>query len=330
VRIQNRCLPRGGLGLLVFLATLFSPGLTASDGEPLSNSGPQLLAEHYGKLPLAFEENRGQTRGDVDFLARGPGYRVFLKSGEAVVSLAGRPEDASVLPGSSARTGTITMRFLGARKNAAGSGVEPLPGKTNYFVGADPSKHLTDLPNYARVLYRGVYPGIDLVYYGNQRQLEYDLVVAPGADPARIRIGFEGVERIEIDGEGNLSLRTAGGEVLLHRPVVYQIMDGERRSVEGRYVRAGRGAFRVQLAAYDVKRPLVIDPVLSYATFLGGSGEDVGSAIAVDAAVQATGMHSSRSSIPRAPRWSITPTWAGATGGSSPGASPWTLPAMPT
>ena len=114
-------------------------------------------------------------------------------------------------------------------------GLEELPGKSHYLTGSDPKQWRRDIPNYARVAYRGVYPGIDLIYYGNQGRLEYDFVVAPGADPSRIRLRFRGADRANIDDDGNLVLRMGGSEVVQHAPVVYQEINGRRKSVAGRY-----------------------------------------------------------------------------------------------
>ncbi|MBI2829078.1 MAG: SBBP repeat-containing protein, partial [Acidobacteria bacterium] len=138
--------------------------------------------------------------------------------------------------------------------------------------------------SYARVRYESVYPGVDLVYYGNQRQLEYDFVVAPGADPGAIKLAFEGARSIERDASGNLILRTAGGDLRMHKPVVYQEVGGVKRLIPGRYVVASKQQVGFHVAAYDRSKPLVIDPVLVYSTFLGGSGNDFGFRIAVDSA----------------------------------------------
>ena len=138
------------------------------------------------------------------------------------------------------------------------------------------------MPSFARVKYTGVYPGIDLVYYGNQRQLEYDLLVAAHADPRRIALAFEGVRALSLDAEGNLILQTSHGEITQHKPVIYQDIDGKRQTVDGRYVLRAKNRVGFHVARYDTTRPLVIDPVLSYSTYLGGSGNDIGHAIAVD------------------------------------------------
>jgi hypothetical protein len=164
------------------------------------------------------------------------------------------------------------------------SGLEELPGKANYFIGSDPAKWRTNIPTYAKVHYRDVYLGIDLLYYGNQRQLEYDFVVAPGADPKKIVLGFEGADKLEIDAQGDLVLHTADGQIRQKKPLIYQEVDGVRTEIEGSYILKGANRFGFTVAAYDVNRPLIIDPVvLSYSTYLGGSGVDQGHGIAVDA-----------------------------------------------
>ncbi len=230
------------------------------------------LTETYGRLPLHFEENRGQAHKDVRFLARGPGYGLYLTAGEAVLAL-----------GAKDRT-VVRMALVGANADALARGLEELPGKANYFIGKDPAKWRTNVPTYAKVHYREVYDGIDLVYYGNQRQLEYDFVVAPGADPEKILLRFEGATAIKIDAQGNLVLHTASGELRQHKPVIYQEVEGVRQEIEGGYVIKDAHRVGFQVAAYDRGEPLVIDPVLAYATYLGGSQRDLGVGIAVDAA----------------------------------------------
>jgi hypothetical protein len=244
-------------------------------------------------LPLHFEANQGQTHQDVRFLARGPGYSLYLTAGEAVLVLT-KPNpdakrDAHSTPerlNTQAREAPVVVRMslVGAAPKPRVSGLGELPGKANYFIGNDPAKWRTNVPTYAKVHYRGVYPGIDLVYYGNQRQLEYDFVVAPGADPERIVLGFQGAERLEIDAKGELVLHAAGGAIRQRKPVIYQEIDGVRREIEGGYVLKGATRVGFQVAAYDLSRPLIIDPVLVYSTYLGGSGGDQGFGIAVDAA----------------------------------------------
>ena len=157
------------------------------------------------------------------------------------------------------------MRVVGAEA-AAVTGVEKLPGVSHYLSGRDPAKWRTNVPHYAKVRYEGVYPGIDLLYYGNQRQLEYDFVVSPGADPGRIRLRFEGAESLRLEPGGDLVFRLKDGEVRQSRPVVYQEESGRRRPVEGAAfeVRGREVAFRIP--EYDRTTPLVIDPVIGYST----------------------------------------------------------------
>ena len=162
------------------------------------------------------------------------------------------------------------------------TGEEELPGKINYLIGKDPAKWRTGVATYAKVRYEQVYPGIDLVYYGNQRQLEYDFVVGPGADPARIRLKLAGARKMYVDGQGQLVVQTAGGGVRWNRPEIYQEVDGQHRSVKGKYVLRAGHELGFAVAAYDTARPLIIDPTLVYSTFLGGSGNDEGNGIAVD------------------------------------------------
>jgi uncharacterized repeat protein (TIGR01451 family) len=175
------------------------------------------------------------------------------------------------------------MRLVGANQAAVVVGLDPLPGKTNYFIGNDPKKWHRGVAQYARVEYRGVYPGVSLIYYGRQGQLEHDFVVAPGADPRRIRLGFEGAKKLRLDAEGNLVLMTREGEVTLRAPVIYQEVDGVRARVSGRYVLKGKRRVGFDVDSYDRLRPLVIDPVLVYSTYLGGNNYEVGYRIAVDA-----------------------------------------------
>src|SRR5207302_767574 len=157
-------------------------------------------------------------------------------------------------------------------------------GKANYFVGNDTAKWRTDVPTYAKVHYQEVYPGIDLVYYAKQRQLEYDLVVRPGADPSAIALRLTGADKVEVDVQGDLVLHTAAGPIRQQKPFIYQEVGGVRKEIAGGYVLKGEQHVGFKVAAHDARRPLVIDPILSYSTYLGGGGADRSHAIAVDAA----------------------------------------------
>jgi beta-propeller repeat-containing protein/centrosomal CEP192-like protein/ASPM-SPD-2-Hydin domain-containing protein len=245
---------------------------------------------NYGKLPLIFEANQGQSDPQVRFMFRGSGYTAFLTSGSMVLSL--RPAKVAPIqqasdvaaPNISPQSQKTTLQFklMGAAQNPAVIGEDPQPGSVNYFIGRDPAKWHTNVLTYARVRYKNVYPGIDLVYYGNHRQLEYDFAISPGADPGRIQFEITGASQIELDAEGNLVLQTSGAELHFQSPIVYQESSGQRVPVSGTYVVNDPTHIAFQVAQYDQSKPLVIDPVLVYSTYLGGSGDDQPSGIAVD------------------------------------------------
>ena len=239
------------------------------------------VRERYGNLPLSFEANHGQSDSTVKFLSRGSGYSLFLTSNEAVLVLSQSEADESrkasrvartAVPASHRKSAVVRMTLVNANPQSQATGHDELPGKSNYFIGNDPAKWRTNIPTYAKVKYEGVYPGVDLVYYGNQGQLEYDFVVAPGADPGLVTLAFEGAREIHIDARGELVLGVEGGEVRQHKPVVYQEVAGVKQEVAGRYVMKGTRQVGFRVAAYDPSRPLIIDPVLVYSTYLGGSG----------------------------------------------------------
>jgi hypothetical protein len=258
-------------GLLACTAAVVAAGfLFIPRGPERARTGeetPPALA-HYASLPLHFEANAGQTGARVEFLSRGPGYTLFLSGREAVLSLRS--------------SGVVRMQLRGAH-DTKGTGEDELPGTVNYLLGNDPSRWRTDVPTYERVRYERVYDGIDLVYYGNQQQLEYDFVVAPGADPDQIRLAFADSGPVRLDDSGDLILGKSGDEVRLRKPVVYQEHDDERVVIEGRYA-LHEGAAGFELGDYDRSRPLVIDPILVYSTYLGGTNHDTAHAIAVDGA----------------------------------------------
>jgi hypothetical protein len=231
----------------------------------------------YGKIPLTFEANQGQTDARVRYLARGAGYTVFLTPGEAVLRLARRSDHG-------VKGAVLRMRMAGAATSPEIQPEGPVGTQSSYFIGSDPKAWRSGVPQFARVRYRNVYEGIDAVYYGNQRQLEYDLVVAPGADPSVIRFAVDGARKMRIDAAGNLVISTLGGDLVEHRPVIYQESGGTRTAVSGRYrVKSGK-YFLFAIGDYDKSRPLYIDPALSYATYLGGTGDDIATALAVDTA----------------------------------------------
>jgi Beta-propeller repeat len=265
----------------------------------ISRSTKARVVENYAKLPMRFEANQGQTDANVKFLARGRGYRLFLTGNGALVALE-KPLaiSSSATPSADRAVSTsLRMGLSGANANATVVGVDKLAGQSNYFVGNDPKQWRTQVPEYASVRYEQIYPGIDLIYHGNQSQLEYDFVVVPGADVSAITMEVTAlqpnVERNEtpgevparIDSEGNLVLDAEDGRVILHKPVVYQTSSGKRMGrtyVDGRYVARGGGQIGFEVGAYDARKALIIDPILSYSTYLGGSQDDLGNAITVD------------------------------------------------
>ena len=249
------------------------------------------VSETYVELPLHFEANQGQVRKDVRFLSRGSGYNLYLTADEAVLVLTPpnayakrKQHGAQAQPESRAQAKSTALRIslVGAARKPVVSGLEEQPGKANYFIGNDPAKWRTNVPTYSAVRYGEVYPGVDLVYHGKQRQLEYDFVVAPGADPNRIELDFSGADKMEIDAQGDLVLHVGGSTIRQHKPVLYQEVDGRRQEVAGGYVQRGVHRFGFEVAAYDRSQPLVIDPVLSYSTYLGGASGATATGIAVD------------------------------------------------
>lgn len=297
----------GGQGAARLPLTLHPPASAAE-------RSAKLAAARYGRLPLSFEANHGQTSPEVKFLSRGADYTLFLASRESVLEVRGtrqairhqQPKShlrGNTLP-SQAVADAVRMVLVGANANTRILGLGKLPGKVNYLIGNDPSKWKTNVPLYAKVKYQNVYPGTDLIYYGNSHQLEYDFVVAQGGDPKAIRfmiisLPSDAAEKstgppLRIVRNGDLVINTAAGEVRFRKPVVYQMKEtGSQAAPNRKLYLQGRFALRkvphtgyevaFRLASYDHSRPLVIDPVLSYSTYLGGSATDEANAIAVDA-----------------------------------------------
>jgi uncharacterized repeat protein (TIGR01451 family) len=225
----------------------------------------------YQHLPLIFEPNQGQTDPEVKFLAHGRGYGLFLTADNAVLSLR---RSVAGTRHSGLKSSVVRMSLEGASRTSSVSGDDQLPGKSNYFIGDDPAKWRTDIPQFGRVRYRGVYPGIDLVYYGKQGQLEYDFEVAPGSDPGEVILRFQGPDSLSIDAAGDLVLAVGDAQLTLEAPRVYQRFGEEERRVDGRFKLRGQGQVGFALGAYDQRRTLIIDPVLTYSTYLGGSSDE--------------------------------------------------------
>jgi beta-propeller repeat-containing protein len=222
-------------------------------------------------IPLFFEANHGQANSSARFVARGHGYNLLLAPGRTQLVLRHSG------PGMS-----VTANVVGANPNARIHGEQQQPGRVNYLRGGS---SLRDIPTFARVRYDQLYPGIDVVYYGNQSQLEYDFVVQPGAQPEFIKLSFDGVEPLSLDAHGNLILRAGDAEITQHKPVVYQERHGSKKEIEGRFRILSANTVGFEIGDYDHHARLVIDPILTYSTFIGGSnGDDDGRAIAIDAA----------------------------------------------
>src|SRR5262245_563222 len=293
------------------------PAGNSSGSARLSQPGQTTHArvfQDYSKLPLYFEANQGQTDSQVKFLLRSNRYTLFLTPTEAVLTLRnaegmadGRtrptrndefknPHLSVIAHQSSFNTETVLrMKLVDANLWPHVAGLEELPGKVNSFIGNHPTKWRTNIPTYAKVKYEDVYPGVDVIYYGNQRQLEHDFVVTAGVDPQVIMLEFEGANTLEVNSQGNLILHTVGGETLLQKPTVYQEVAGVRKEISGGYVLRGKHRVGFAVGRYDATRPLVIDPILVYSTYLGGGGEDQSVSIAVDSSANAyvTGFTSS-------------------------------------
>lgn len=244
---------------------------TAAAGAGINQEAGEAKARglaSYGKLPLSFEENRGQADARARFLSHGNGYSILLTPSTVLVNL-----DAAGKTGT--RRSTIQMSFPGADSTPSITGTERQIGVSSYFIGNDPAKWVTGAPNYARVRYHQLFPGVDLAFYGHQGKLEYDFVVAPGVSPQAIQLQFDGVQTMRVDDRGSLVLSTVNGTLEQHRPVVYQINGSTRHLVEGRYVLLAHNRVAFEIGTYDKSKPLVIDPILSFATYLGSSSIDV-------------------------------------------------------
>jgi hypothetical protein len=279
------------------VAQTFLPAPTSA----VSGGGAHQTQTSYGQLPLDFEMNKGQTDGQVKFFARGPHYTVFLTSGQMVLTLRHSetlPDTAalsdhsqsaiasvnSFVPGSgrASVSESIEMKLIGAASDPVIVGEEQQPGMANYFIGNDPNKWQTNVPIYKKVHYKNIYPGIDLAYYSSQLRIEHDYIVAAGSNPNQIQLKINGADEVNVDANGDLILKKHGDEIRLQAPVAYQESNGIRTGVEAKYSVQASGRVHFAIGKYDKTKSLVIDPVLVYGTYLGGSGFDQGTGIAVD------------------------------------------------
>ncbi len=269
--------------LLVSLAPAYGAGNPAETPPKASASVNPAVA--LRRLPLSFEANQGQTDPQVKFLARGPAYNLFLTPDDAVLVL-GRSAIALTASHSAPKQvpseAVVRLKLVGAKKDVMLTGEDELPGKSNYYIGNDPQSWHTGIPNYGQVRYQNLYRGVDAVFYGRQGDLEYDFVVAPGADPRQVRFQIQGAEQVTVDGSGSLLLETNQGTVTLRVPQAYQGDGANRHRLAVRYAERAKNEFGFEVPSYRRDETLTIDPALLISTYLGGSGGDVAYGVGID------------------------------------------------
>ncbi len=251
----------------------------------------------FGKIPLTFEENLGQANDSVQFISRSMGGTLLLSPTETKIALPQKSSEKAnkIKSPKSAANDLWQMTLRGANSQASGRGVEPLPGKSNYLIGKDSSQWRKNVSNFAKAEFGEIYPGVDIIYYGNQEKLEYDFIVKPAADPEQIRLGFDRAKQVSLDADGNLLIKTGAGIITQKKPFAYQEQNGVPQEIACHFnllddKNAGEGSVvGFEVGEYDRDQKLVIDPVLVYSTYLGGSGGDLfnseqGNKILADAA----------------------------------------------
>jgi hypothetical protein len=252
----------------------FHPTLEPLEERSLLDAAPATAAVQaaYGQLPLAFTVNEGQAAPSINYVAQGNGYSIALTALQAELNLS---------QGQSSNT--LDLQLVGANASAQAVGQNELITKSNYLLGNNQSQWLTNVANYGQVDYQNVYQGVDALYSGNQGQLETSFLVHPGANANVIQMQVQGADGLSLDAQGNLVIHTSGGDVTEQAPVMYQDINGTRQAVTGHYVLEGNNTVGFQVGTYDPSQTLVIDPTLSYSTYLNGSGNSgVGVAVAVD------------------------------------------------
>ncbi len=306
--LRRRCLAGVVSALLLLLFASVASAQTNQGGGAAPTPAPmpkdRQIAASAIHIPLFFEANKGQTDPSVRYLTRSNGYTMFLTPTETVLAeekaatKRGEGFDRLSAPFLTDSKGSgqsvLKMELLGASSAPEFHGLEELPGKVNYLIGNNPANWHIGVPLYSQVQVERVYPGVDLLFHGDQQQLEYDFIVSPGADPSQIGFRVSGAKKIEIDPDGDLVLHTATSDFRMRKPVVYQTDDSGRRAVKGSFVLNAKNQVTFNLGPYDRTRVLVIDPAINYATFLGGAGTELSESLAVD------------SSTPDAPKVYVT------------------------
>lgn len=255
------------------------------EAKTIAPAARERLQATYAALPLAFEQNQGQIDPQVKYMARANGYTLFLTDSDAIFSFHPRlpPSRTDAAPNSQKKPdAAVRMRLVGGSSAAPVAVGKQLPGITNYYLGNDPKNWHANVSQYARVSYKNVYPGIDLAYYGEQNKLEFDFIVAPKSNSAPIDLAFSGAQHVKTDASGNLIISSSAGDVVLHKPLAYQKQNGIRQFVDAHFVLKANNQVSFDLGNYDRSRELVIDPSVTYATYLGGTSEDDGYGIAFD------------------------------------------------
>ncbi len=255
------------LCLMLFAYFFFAPS------QDISPPDKTQIAAQFFKQPIYFERNEGQINTSVNYLTRGTGYTFYFTPQEVVMVLQNQATSSSVLK----------IQFMQANPYPLIKGLEEQACKSNYFIGHDPEKWHTNVSNYTKIQYQDLYPGINAIFYGHEQQLEYDLCVAPGGNPQDARLHIEGAQTLLVDENGHLRIVMDNAhEVLMQKPFVYQVLNGNQVAIEGKYVLLAQNEIGFALGTYDIHQTLVIDPVLVYSTYLGGIDFDSGNAIAVD------------------------------------------------
>lgn len=265
------------LTIMVF-ALIIEKAYPSSPSYPnsLDESSKESLVAQLFKLPISFESNLGQTDDKVKYLHRGKAQILFFTPDEIVMAFNNADQDK---PNS-----VLRMLFSGASLDPTLIGMEEQSNKSHYFIGNNPEKWHTDIPNFAKLFYHDVYPGIDVIFYGNQQQLEFDICVSPGAHPEQIRLQIDGSKEISLDSDGNLCILTDADTVQLQKPFIYQIDKEAKIPIEGNFTLLSSNEIGFCVASYDPSKLLVIDPILDYSTYLGGLIQTIGVGIAVDSA----------------------------------------------